>query len=100
MYTNLKQETSLERHSTILEHGAKITNAMVVHKHWHISSSCRTQHETIKRLRNRKAIILQLLAAGPKYMHMGGLILKMERMADGIVQIPSPHIRPEATAPA
>lgn len=38
--------------------------------------------------------------AGPKYMQIGGLILKIERIADGIVQIPSPHMSPEATAPA
>ena len=43
---------------------------------------------------------IQLLVEGPKYMQMGGFILKMESIADGIVQIPSPHIRPEATAPA
>lgn len=42
----------------------------------------------------------QLLAAGPKYMQIGGFTLKIERIADGIVQIPSPHIIPEATAPA
>lgn len=42
----------------------------------------------------------QLLKEGPKYMQMGGLILKIERIADGIVQMPSPHIKPEATAPA
>lgn len=45
-------------------------------------------------------LLVQLFPEGPKYMQMGGLILKMERMAEGIVHIPSPHIKPEATAPA
>jgi len=44
--------------------------------------------------------LTQLLAEGPKYMQIGGLILKIERTAEGIVHIPSPHIKPEATAPA
>lgn len=42
----------------------------------------------------------QRAVAGPKDMQMGGFILNIERIADGIVQIPSPHIKPEATAPA
>ncbi|KAJ6424128.1 hypothetical protein OIU84_024997 [Salix udensis] len=41
----------------------------------------------------------QPLEEGPKFMQMGGLILRIARIADGIVQIPSPHIKPEATAP-
>lgn len=33
-------------------------------------------------------------------MQMGALSLKTERVADAIDQIPSPHIKPETTAPA
>lgn len=42
----------------------------------------------------------QLVTEGLKYMQMGGLTLKIDRIADGIVHIPSPQINPEATAPA
>lgn len=41
---------------------------------------------------------IQLLVEGLKDMQIGGLILKIERIADDIVHIPSPHIKPEATA--
>ncbi|EMS49773.1 hypothetical protein CFC21_015197 [Triticum aestivum] len=33
-------------------------------------------------------------------MHIGGSILMMDNIADGTLQIPSPQIKPEATAPA
>lgn len=42
----------------------------------------------------------QLLTDGLKDMQIGGLILKIERIGNGIAHIPSPHIKPEATAPA
>ncbi|CAN1126770.1 hypothetical protein LINPERHAP1_LOCUS39704 [Linum perenne] len=32
-------------------------------------------------------------------MQIGGFTLKRESTADGMVQIPSPHINPDATAP-
>lgn len=35
---------------------------------------------------------------GLKYMQMGGSIFKIERMADGNVQRPSPHMNPAAIA--
>ena len=41
---------------------------------------------------------VQLL--GVKFMQIGGSILKIDRIADGTVHIPSPQIKPEATAPA
>ncbi|KAF7018686.1 hypothetical protein CFC21_031947 [Triticum aestivum] len=33
-------------------------------------------------------------------MHIGGSIFKMDNTEEGTLQIPSPHIKPEATAPA
>ncbi|EMS52486.1 hypothetical protein CFC21_019210 [Triticum aestivum] len=33
-------------------------------------------------------------------MHIGGSILMMDSIAEGTLHIPSPHIKPEATAPA
>lgn len=34
---------------------------------------------------------------GPKYVQMGGLVHKIERIADSIVHIPSPQISPGST---
>ncbi|KAF7013760.1 hypothetical protein CFC21_027814 [Triticum aestivum] len=32
-------------------------------------------------------------------MHIGGSILRMDNIAEGTLQMPSPQIKPEATAP-